>query len=102
MDKITIEMPKVKKCSVEDCGYNNGCACHAKAITVGDYENPGCDTFLDSQNHAKETHRNAGVGACKVEICQYNDDFECSADKISVGFRDGKINCLTFKAKTKN
>lgn len=99
MEKMSIEMPTVSKCSVEGCGYNNGGACHAKAITVGDYENPGCDTFLDSKVHAKNKKRIAGVGACKVSACKHNQDFECTANNISVGFNGGKINCLTFAPK---
>lgn len=99
MEKVLIEMPKVNDCSVKKCGYNCDCSCHAKAITIGDGTNPGCDTFFDSNEHAKNTRINAGVGACKVKVCKHNKDFECTADKISVGFNDGKINCLSFERK---
>jgi hypothetical protein len=97
MEKISIEMPLVKKCDVQNCGFNQGNNCHAKAITVGDGTNPGCDTFMDSQRHTIERTRIAGVGACKVSGCQYNSDFECVADNITVGFVEGKVNCQTYR-----
>lgn len=99
MKTISIEMPLVKKCDVSHCGYNQNKSCHAKAITVGDYANPGCDTFLDSQNHTLEKKRIAGVGACKVSGCVHNVDFECSADNISMGSIGDKINCETFRPR---
>ncbi len=97
MNKITIEMPIVSKCEVDHCGYNLNQICHAKAITIGDNSNPGCDTFFLTEGHSKETKRHAGVGACKVNLCQYNKDFECNASTINVGFTQNKINCLTFE-----
>lgn len=99
MEKISVEMPLVKRCDVGECGYNKENSCHAKAITIGDYSNPGCDTFLDSQNHTQEGKRIAGVGACKVSGCKFNVDFECSADNITVGFVGDKINCQTYSPK---
>jgi hypothetical protein len=94
--KKSEEMPEVQKCDALHCGYNVNSNCHAKAITVGDYLNPGCDTFLGTERHIKETKRIAGVGACKVSNCKFNDDYECSAPNISVGLKEGKVNCLTF------
>lgn len=96
MEKLTIEMPKVKKCEVNECGFNVDDNCHAKAITIGDYSNPGCDTFMDTDQHTHESVRIAGVGACKVSGCKFNDDYECMAQNIAVGFNQGKVNCLTF------
>lgn len=96
MEKVTIEMPKVSQCSVSECGFNVDSNCHAKAITVGDFQNPGCDTFMSSDKHTQETVRIAGVGACKVSSCKYNEDFECAAENIVVGFKQEKVNCLTF------
>ena len=96
MEKIVIEMPLVSRCDVTQCGYNLSQHCHAKAITIGDLENPGCDTFFKERMHNKEAKRMAGVGACKVSDCRYNEDFECNADKISVGFISKNINCLTY------
>lgn len=97
MDKVINEMPPVSRCDVDRCTYNVNQACHAKAITIGDFNNPGCDTYFENNQHNKETKRMAGVGACKVDECQYNKDFECMAAKIVVGFKTAKINCLTFK-----
>ncbi len=94
-----LEMPEVKRCDANDCGYNLNSNCHAKAITIGDYSNPGCDTFMGIHRHTKEIKRIAGVGACKVSDCKFNDDYECIAQDISVGFKEGKVNCLTFTAR---
>ena len=98
MKTISIEMPLVKRCDAEKCGFNKNNGCHAKAITIGDYTNPGCDTFMESPKHSEESIRIAGVGACKVIGCEYNTDFECFAESITVGPIEGKINCQTYKA----
>lgn len=99
MSVLNIDMPIVKKCEVKDCGYNSSSSCHAKAITIGDFTNPGCDTYLSVGEHSKETRRLAGVGACKVSSCKHNRDYECTAREISVGYAAEKINCLTFDSK---
>lgn len=96
MKKTTIEMPPVSQCDVSRCGYNVNNNCHAKAITIGDNSNPGCDTFFEASKHNKEIKRIAGVGACKVNTCKFNNDFECTAENIIVGLSKQKINCLTF------
>jgi len=96
MKNESIGMPEVSRCDVSKCSYNVGSNCHAIAITVGDGSHPGCDTFLDSNKHVKETKRIAGVGACKVISCQHNEDLECSAEKIIVGVTKNDINCRTF------
>lgn len=89
-------MPIISRCDVSGCAYNTDKNCHARAITVGDLANPGCDTFFDNIGHTKETQRIAGVGACKVTNCRHNNDLECTADSIEVGFSAKKINCLTY------
>lgn len=99
MKKITIEMPPVSQCEISRCGYNVNNHCHAKAITIGDNANPGCDTFFETKKHTKETKRVAGVGACKVNECKHNNDFECTANNIAVGLAKQKINCLTYTAQ---
>lgn len=98
MEKITIDMPIVSRCDVNRCGYNVNNNCHAKAITVGDLLNPGCDTYFEAQKHSKETKRIAGVGACKIAACKHNNDFECMAPKIIVSFSNQKVNCMTYSA----
>lgn len=100
MEKLNIEMPIVKSCDVNNCGYNSGNQCHAKAITIGDGSNPGCDTFMNSNTHTKEKKRLAGVGACKVSNCRFNQDFECAAEDITVGFVEGRINCETYSPRS--
>lgn len=94
--QITVDMPVVSECAVTECAYNNSQACHAKAITVGDGANPGCDTYLGSASHTRRSSGTAGVGACKVSHCKHNDDFECQAESINVGFESSQVHCLTF------
>ncbi|MBL1275257.1 MAG: DUF1540 domain-containing protein [Ectothiorhodospiraceae bacterium] len=95
--KITLEMPDVSTCTITDCAYNVNEHCHARAITIGDGANPGCDTYLTASHHSRNSTRVAGVGACKVVSCRYNDDFECMSNHISVAMKAGEINCITFK-----
>lgn len=97
--KMTVEMPPVSKCAVSKCAYNVKQGCHARAITVGDESNPGCDTYFATSAHTKAATRVAGVGACKVAECQFNSDFECGAKAIDVGFSGNTIRCLTFAQK---
>ncbi len=99
MKKMIIEMPLVKKCDVGNCGFNVKNKCHAKAITIGDSENPECDTFLNTSTHTTGTKQEAGVGACKVSTCIYNTDFECTAENITVGSSNKSIKCMTFKPR---
>lgn len=96
MKQLSIEMPLVAECTVNECAYNTANACHARAITVGDRVHPGCDTFLSGSGHSK-AQRSAGVGACKVSGCQYNDDYECVTDQIKVGHAHDSICCLTYQ-----
>lgn len=98
--KFTIEMPDVSSCSVLQCAYNVGSACHAKAITVGDGVHPGCDTYTRSQRHSPPDTPMAGVGACKVAVCKYNRELECEAASIKVdaGGEDSEdAVCATFE-----
>lgn len=96
MKKITIDMPVVGACAVTNCAYNVNKNCHAKAITVGDSTNPGCDTFFDGSKHSRNTQITAGVGACKVSICKYNNDYECMAESIQVDKQQNQVRCMTF------
>ncbi|WP_250458710.1 DUF1540 domain-containing protein [Microbulbifer litoralis] len=92
---IATDMPEVAKCVISQCAYNADDACHARAITIGDGDDPDCDTFFDSNKHT-HSGRTAGVGACKIEDCTHNRDFECTADSIQVGNRGSEANCLTY------
>lgn len=95
---VTVEMPTVATCSVNECAYNVNSSCHAKAITIGDSVHPNCDTFLDGSSGHTHSAIVAGVGACKVSNCEYNDDLECIADSIKVAMSGNMANCLTYKA----
>ncbi len=96
MTKITLEMPLVTKCSVDECAYNSKSNCHARAITVGNPILPGCDTFLAAEHHATQSAQIAGIGACKTAGCKFNDDLECVAESIQVGLIRSKPHCMTF------
>ncbi len=94
--RITVEIPVVAECGVDECTYNAGHACHAKAITIGASVHPGCDTFLLADEHIHTKSQRAGVGACKISDCSFNEDFECAADAIRVGRAGQEVNCLTY------
>ncbi len=96
MKMVILEMPMVTKCLATTCAYNRDSNCHARAITVGDEILPGCDTFLQGSQHAKNAEQVAGVGACKTTNCKYNDDLECTAESIHVGVIKNQANCMTF------
>lgn len=92
-------MPLVKKCEVGSCAYNTAHNCHAKAITVGDGDRPGCDTFFENADHTRIVTLTAGVGACKVSQCRYNQDYECNAESIEVGYVANDVRCRTFSSR---
>jgi hypothetical protein len=97
--KVKNEMPAVNSCAATQCAYNVEKNCHARAITVGHAQEPGCDTFFGVQQHSKEKKRIAGVGACKVTACKFNEDYECSAEGIIVGYKGSNTRCLTFSKR---
>ena len=97
--EMTIEMPFVESCTINECAYNKSNKCHARAITIGDGVHPGCDTsFLDATTHTRSKIM-AGVGACKVTNCRFNSDLECDADSISVSMKKDSIQCMTYSAR---
>lgn len=67
MERICLDMPRVSRCNVAECGYNMDNFCHARAITVGGRDRPACDTFFQSEQRAKYDGV-AGVGACRVDV----------------------------------
>lgn len=100
MKKMTVKMPEVAMCGVSECAYNNGELCCAHAITVGDMDNPQCDTYLNSDTHVKASNPiPAGVGACKVSACYHNKEFSCMADSIEVDHGSDPADCMTFKKR---
>lgn len=96
MKKICIEMPIVAQCMVSECAYNANSSCQARAITIGDEYQPGCDTFMAGSHHARSAGQAAGIGACKTVGCKFNDDLECTAESIRVGIIKNEANCMTF------
>ena len=91
-----MEMTQVRSCEVIECAYNSGQMCHALAITIGDLNNPMCDTFCQSPTQGGYEEDIAGVGACKVGACANNHNLECECDCIDVGYKDGEIDCLSY------
>ena len=93
-----MKMAKVNKCEVSDCVYNTDNHCHALAITVGDGDDPMCDTFCQSSTKGGDADELAGVGACKVSNCKFNKQFECDAPEIIVSYHEQKPDCMTFES----
>ena len=99
MKPIKVIMPLVVNCSARECSYNSDETCHARAITVGDGQDPRCDTFFKGDAHVQHKRKDAGVGACKVCGCEYNEDFECMADNVKIGLVSNEVKCETFECK---
>jgi len=92
---VSIGLPIVSSCSVEQCGYNHN-GCHAGAISVGAHA--ACNTFVDT-DHKGGADATAAVGACSLEDCKHNEDLMCTADSIAVGGSTDVADCLTFAAR---
>lgn len=60
---MTMKMPKVLECALENWAYNAKKSCHAMAITVGDPGGePSCDTFFTAVKHGGVMDMTAGGG----------------------------------------
>ncbi|HKB60907.1 MAG TPA: DUF1540 domain-containing protein [Gallionellaceae bacterium] len=90
-----LNITRIAECSVGECAYNAGHACHAIAITVGNGDTPMCDTFYVANEHSAG-HGHAGVGACKVSGCAHNRELECTANRVLVGKLDARVRCITY------
>jgi len=97
--EMTINMPFVKSCTINECAYNKNEVCHARAITIGDGIHPGCDTSFLGIKTRTRANGVAGVGACKVTNCKFNSDLECDADSIAVSMKNNTIQCMTYTAR---
>jgi hypothetical protein len=86
-----MEMTRVKSCEVAECAYNSKKMCHALAITIGDLDNPMCDTFCQSATQGGNEENVAGVGACA-----HNQSLECDCEGIDVGYKEAEVDCLSF------
>ena len=85
-----MEMTQVKSCEVGNCAYNSDHKCRALAITIGDLNNPMCDTFCQSSTKGGFEESVAGVGACKVEACSSDveDDLAVAGHRVIPFFDD--------------
>ncbi|OPY66348.1 MAG: hypothetical protein A4E57_02842 [Syntrophorhabdaceae bacterium PtaU1.Bin034] len=90
-----MEMPKISKCEVTECSYNQNALCHAIAITVGG-DHPVCDTFCGEKAKGGVADATGSVGACKESDCKFNESLECSAPSITVAHHYGHADCATF------
>lgn len=100
MRMICIEMPVITKCMVSECAYNANSNCQARAITIGDSLQPGCDTFMKGgRHHIQQAQQAAGIGACKTASCKFNEDLECMAEGIQVGVIKSEANCMTYAVR---
>lgn len=99
MQRISIEMPVVSGCAATECAYNHAQACQARAITVGDSEHAGCDTFVQNSVSSRINMAPAGIGACKMQDCQFNEGLECMTDAIQVGHARSGVDCLTYAVR---
>lgn len=88
-------MPKVAKCDVADCSYNESLVCHALPITVGG-NHPACDTYLRVTGKGGSSEAVGSIGACKERDCRYNELLECTAPSIDVGQHRDHADCMTF------
>ncbi|MFP4052902.1 MAG: DUF1540 domain-containing protein [Phycisphaerae bacterium] len=93
-------MPKIKGCDASECSYNRSNACHALAITVGDVNEPKCDTFFQTDAQGGSQEDIGQVGACKMQQCQHNQSLECTAESIQVSHKGNKVDCMTFQASS--
>jgi hypothetical protein len=94
-----MKMPKISQCSATGCSYNTESACHALAITIGDMNDPMCDTFVQVDTDGGDPQAVGQVGACKMSSCKHNESLECMAETVTVGPKDDQIDCLTFERK---
>lgn len=95
---MTMKMPMILDCNMMDCAYNNGNACHAMAITIGD-SSPVCDTYLERSQKGGVMDMVGSVGACKVDRCKFNKMLECTADGVHVGIHADHAECDTFAVR---
>ena len=96
---MDMKMPVINQCDANQCAYNSDNQCHAMAITIGDGNNPLCDTAFKYSTKGGVPKLTGGVGACKVTSCMFNKSLECSSEGIEVKMHSNNAECNTFQAK---
>lgn len=94
-----MEMPLIQSCDMTDCDYNKHKQCHAMAVTIGDADNPMCDTFWVTEGakaKAGDPKQMGRVGACRMNQCTYNDRLQCTSEGITVRQRERNPMCQTY------
>jgi hypothetical protein len=98
--KLFVLMPDVRECVVTDCAFNQGRACHARAVTIGDGIHPACDTYHPNVEKRASARTRAGIGACKVDRCEWNEDLACHARSVRDAHHQGHADCVTFSPRS--
>jgi hypothetical protein len=96
---MTIKLPKITLCEMEECAYNIDKKCRAIAITIGGPE-PECITIEKKLKEGGLDTVNGGVGACKARDCCFNRDLICIAKAIKIEKRDNKGYCKSYQLKS--
>jgi hypothetical protein len=94
-----MEMPLVLSCDMTDCDYNRNEQCHAMAVTIGDSDNPMCDTFWVTEGKkakAGDPKQSGRIGACRMSQCIYNERLQCMSGSITVGQKEQNPMCRTY------
>ena len=88
----------VQTCKVDGCSFNSHSRCHALAVTIGDGNNPRCDTFVQ-QGSDGGMETSTRVGACKVAGCVNNKKLVCKANFIDIAFNDNHPCCKNYQSR---
>jgi hypothetical protein len=100
---MTMNMPRIRDCTTNICGFNTNNQCRAMAINVGDSDpsrknaKPFCDAYFESEKKGGADVK-SGVDTCKQSNCAFNRESFCTSEGINVAIRGGRAVCSTFKA----
>jgi hypothetical protein len=100
---MTMNMPRIRDCATNNCGFNMNNQCRAMAINVG-YPDPSCkdakpfcDAYFESEKKGGADVR-SGVDTCQQSNCAFNRESVCTSEGINVAIHGGRAICSTFKA----
>jgi hypothetical protein len=95
---MTIKLPKITFCEMEECAYNNDKRCRAIAVSIGGPE-PECITIEKKSKEGGIDTINGGVGACKTRDCMFNKGLICIAKNIEIVKRGSRGYCTSYRLK---
>jgi len=91
---------KVRTCQATACAFNEEKACRAWAVTIDDPNPATCGTYAPRTGlTGGQKTIVANVGACKAAGCAHNEGLMCTAGEVAIGMAEGKVACLTYKAR---